>query len=95
MGRLAALFGVPLGALLLGACAYKPPALRVTDAKIVDRTEQGFVVLVGVEAENQNEIELPLRQLRYSVTLGSAGAERSSPATWVWFGSAAAVMARV
>jgi hypothetical protein len=72
MGQQAVQVGVVVfGATLFAGCAYGPPSLRVTDAHVTERTEQGFVVVVGIEAENRNEIELPLREVRYSVTLES------------------------
>lgn len=69
MRRWIAISGTVLAAASLAGCSYQPPSLRVTDARVTERTEQGFVVLIGVEAENRNEIELPLREVRYSVTL--------------------------
>lgn len=73
MRRWIAISGTVLAAASLAGCSYKPPSLRVTDARVTERTEQGFVVLIGVEAENRNEIELPLREVRYSVTLEGGG----------------------
>jgi hypothetical protein len=53
----------------LAGCSYSAPTLRVADAKVIERTEHGLVLFVGLEAENRNEIELPLREIRYSVSL--------------------------
>jgi hypothetical protein len=56
---------------LAGGCAYQSPRLKVTDIKVTERSEAGIVLKVAVEAENRNEVELPLREIRYKV--GFAG----------------------
>lgn len=58
-----------LAAAGLAGCSYTAPTLKVTDAKVADRTDQGFVVIIALEAENRNQVELPLREVWYSVKL--------------------------
>lgn len=50
----------------LAGCSAAP-RLKVTDIQVTDRTEAGIVLKVSVEAENRNEVEVPLREIRYSV----------------------------
>lgn len=56
-------------AFMLAGCAYRPPSLKVADVHLAERTDSGIVLLVSVEAENRNEVELPLRDVHYTVTL--------------------------
>src|ERR1051326_568555 len=69
--RAAALMGVL--ALVVGAgggcSSYSAPTLRVSGVKVKERTEAGGGLDFALEATNRNEIELPLREVRYSVTL--------------------------
>lgn len=53
-------------ALILAGCSAAPK-LTVTDIKVADRSEAGIVLSVSIDAENRNEIEVPLREIRYSV----------------------------
>lgn len=65
------LLSIIIGALAGGGCAYQSPHLKVTDIKVTDRSDAGIVLKVAVEAENRNEVELPLREIRYKI--GFAG----------------------
>jgi hypothetical protein len=65
------LSAVMTGAAGLAGCSYSAPTLKVTEARVTERTQEGVVVVIGLEVENRNNIELPLREVRYSVTLES------------------------
>lgn len=59
-----------LGALPLAACtAYAPPQLTVTRAAITDETPDGVVISFSIDAVNQNSVELPLRDVRYTLSV--------------------------
>ena len=55
--------------LAAGGCSHTPPSLKITGVSVGDRSEAGLVLNIGVEAENRNEVELPLREVRYTVKL--------------------------
>ncbi len=56
--------------LAVGGCSsYSAPALKVSQVRVAERTETGVVLDFAIEATNHNEIELPLRDVRYSVCL--------------------------
>jgi hypothetical protein len=62
-----------LGLLLLiplAGCAYAPPQLSVTQARITDESEQGVVVTFRIDALNANSVELPLREIHYTLAVG-------------------------
>lgn len=68
--------GLVLGAavtfalLTLGGCSsYHAPTLRVTAATIGDQSPQGTVINFTLDAENSNAVELPLREVRYTLEL--------------------------
>ena len=55
---------------VLGGCStYSAPGLRVSQVRVAERTEAGVVLDFALEATNRNEVELPLREVRYSVSL--------------------------
>ncbi|MFN0132624.1 MAG: LEA type 2 family protein [Phycisphaerales bacterium] len=57
-----------IAAASLGGCtSITRPGVRVADARVTDRTAEGVVVEVTLEAENRNQTELPLREVRYAV----------------------------
>ena len=57
-------------AVFLGGCtAYRKPAVKVTDVQVGDRSESGIVLKIVLDAENQNDVELPLREIRYQVRM--------------------------
>src|SRR5689334_18329770 len=55
-------------ALAGGCSSYSAPGLRVTAVTVKDRTPTGTVLDFAIEASNRNEVELPLREVRYSVS---------------------------
>lgn len=66
------LFGMVVagGLSIAGGCStYSAPGLVVSGVRIADRTEAGIVLDFELEATNRNEIELPLREVRYSLSL--------------------------
>lgn len=56
-------------ALVLSGCGYSAPTLRVAEVRLHERTAEGMVVMVSIDADNRNEVELPLRDVDYTVTL--------------------------
>lgn len=56
--------------LLLGACsAYKAPRFTVIDAAATERTAEGVAMLFTLDAVNENDVGLPLRDVRYTVEI--------------------------
>jgi len=55
--------------LVLSGCGYSAPTLRVAEIRLHERTSEGMVVMVSIDADNRNEVELPLRDVSYTVTL--------------------------
>lgn len=55
--------------VLAPGCGYVAPKLRVAEVRLAERTESGLVLDISVDAENRNEVELPLRDVNYTVTL--------------------------
>jgi hypothetical protein len=68
MPRRAALL-VPWTALLVGCSAYAPPRLVVVGTRVASSSPDGIVLEFTFEATNTNEVELPLREARYKVSL--------------------------
>jgi hypothetical protein len=63
-----ALCGLFVGTL--GGCSSQAaPSLKVTGAEVAERSEAGLVVLFTVEAENASGVEVPLRDVEYTVSL--------------------------
>lgn len=64
-----------VGALIACAAApwacssYSDPALRVTGVTVRERTADAAVLDIELEAENRNEVPLPLKELEYTVRL--------------------------
>jgi hypothetical protein len=59
-----------VGAGLLSGCTgHTAPSLSVAGSRQVEATPDGFVVAFDLEAQNANDVELPLREIRYSLTL--------------------------
>lgn len=57
-------------ALLVGGCTtYQAPKLTVREAAISSVTEEGMVVEFTIDAENANDVELPLVVVSYRLTL--------------------------
>ncbi|MBC7835391.1 MAG: LEA type 2 family protein [Phycisphaerales bacterium] len=60
-----------LGALALGGCSgYSSPRFSVASAEVVERTETGVVVLLTIDATNENDVPLPLREIEYEMDVG-------------------------
>ncbi|MBX3377649.1 MAG: LEA type 2 family protein [Phycisphaeraceae bacterium] len=60
---------IALVVLVLSGCGYSAPTLRVAEVALHERTAEGMVVMVSIDADNRNEVELPLRDVSYTVTL--------------------------
>lgn len=81
-----------LGALVFaaGCSSVSPPSLSVSDAGLGEVTPEGRVLNFVVEAENRNDKELPLREVRYRLSLDGRevfSGVRSSEASVRRFGS--------
>ncbi len=62
--------GVVLAATWLGGCSsYSAPTLRVEKVEIGERSPDGLVLKFAIEADNRNDIELPLREVHYALKL--------------------------
>jgi hypothetical protein len=80
---LAGVFTIVL--LALGGCAsYRAPALEISRIRLVEETPAGLVLNFDIDARNDNEVELPLREVRYTVRLH--GAEGAGSETIVFSG---------
>jgi hypothetical protein len=55
---------------LMGCANYAAPRLQVTGAHVAETSPQAAVLRFDFDAENPNEVELPLREIRYSVSIG-------------------------
>lgn len=64
----AAALGV-VGLGLVGCSSSSPPTLRVTEVEVGERTSEGLVLYFNLDAANRNEVELPLEQVRYTLSL--------------------------
>ena len=80
-------------ALLLPACsAYETPRFEVVGVRETDRTAEAAVLTFTLAATNRNEVELPLRETTYTLTLDGTRVfegERSAAATVRAFGTQA------
>jgi hypothetical protein len=56
--------------------AHKAPVLIVTEARVVDESSLGMVVAFGLDATNLNTDAVPLREVRYALTLDGREAFR-------------------
>lgn len=52
-----------------GCSSYVPPMLAVTSVAITEKTDAGIVLEFTLNAENVNSVALPLREMRYRVSL--------------------------
>lgn len=89
----------PAVALLAGGtlvgCSAEPPALRIADARVVERTGDTVVLAFTIEGDNPNEIELPLRFAEYSLEIDGKRVfegERSPEATLRRLGNQAFIL---
>src|SRR5690349_17746323 len=53
----------------VGGCSYAPPQLSVTGAHITEETPEGIVVRFQLDALNTNSVELPLREVHYTLMI--------------------------
>lgn len=58
-----------LGLSAAGCSSYSPPSLAVSRIRLVEETPAGLVLNFDLDARNDNEVELPLLELRYTVRL--------------------------
>ena len=61
---------ISLALLLTGCSRGAKPRFAVIDAAVTQRTDEGFVVTFLVEGDNSGDTAVPLRQVRYSLSLG-------------------------
>lgn len=54
---------------LAGCSTYAPPSLEFAQPTLAEESPDGFVLAFALDATNSNEVELPLRDLRYTVAL--------------------------
>lgn len=57
------------GLALSGCDAYRAPALSVASAEAIERTPDGVSILFTLDAQNDNDTQLPLREVEYRVDL--------------------------
>lgn len=63
-----AILGIATG--VCGGCSwYHAPELDVKDVTVAQETSQGMVLSFGLNATNENEVALPLKIVRYSLSL--------------------------
>jgi hypothetical protein len=68
--RGARFLGFFLLAGLIGGCTrYAAPTLSVAAARVTDQSPQGVVISFDLDATNTNEVELPLREMDYTLRL--------------------------
>lgn len=53
----------------VGCAGYSAPALGVSRIRLVEETPAGLVLNFDIDARNDNPVELPLREVRYTVRL--------------------------
>lgn len=63
------LLAASVAAGLAGCSGHTAPTLSVAGSRLVQATPGGYVVAFDIDAQNANEVELPLREVRYSLTL--------------------------
>ncbi len=68
--RTRSILGAVAPCALLGACSsYKAPELSVAEVRLKDETPSGYVLEFDLDTRNDNSEPLPLREVRYSLTL--------------------------
>lgn len=87
--RTAPALALTLAGGMVGCSGARSPILNVVGVEQVDQTVDGSAVLVTIDAENPGSEPLPLRELSYTVRIGSATFEgtRSPEATLRAFGT--------
>ena len=87
---------IVLAALPLGACSSTgDPKVRLVGVELRERTSEGVVLAITLEADNETDRALPLRDINYSVYLNGERVftgERSAEATIRRFGSQRVVL---
>lgn len=79
-----------LAAVLPACSGAKAPRFEVRDVAVTEQTDQGVVVTFRVAAENRNPEPLPLRNVRYGLSLDGRRVftgERSAETTLRRFGT--------
>lgn len=56
-------------AVLSGCTSYRPPEFDVASVRPTERTDEGVAMVFELDAKNQNEVALPLRDVEYTVEL--------------------------
>lgn len=64
-----ALACVVLAMASVGCSRYGAPTLRVAEARVTERTQEGVSIDFLLEAINENEVALPLKSIEYTLTL--------------------------
>lgn len=67
----------PVLAAALAGCSTSPPTISVVDASITDRSADGVVVEFVLEADNDNEEPIPLREIVSTLALDDGRVIRS------------------
>jgi Late embryogenesis abundant protein len=68
--RTGMLAGIFVGLLLLGGCStYSDPRLSLSKAEATERTADGLGLMFTLDAENRNDVALPLREVEYTLEL--------------------------
>jgi Late embryogenesis abundant protein len=90
------LIGLCVVAALLGGCATaSDPVVHLVGVEVRERTSEGVVLAVTLEADNANDRPLPLREVEYAVYLDGTKVfegQRSAEATIRRFGSQRVVL---
>ena len=69
-GHLGIAAGLTALALIGGGCqSAEPPRLEHASARVTERTSQGVAMSFTLDAYNDNEIPLPLRDVNYTVSI--------------------------
>lgn len=91
INRLLPIVCLLLAALPLGACSSTfDPRVRLVGVEMREKTAEGVVLAITLEADNETDQALPLRELTYSVYLDGERVftgERSAEATIRRFGT--------
>lgn len=59
--------------VFIAACSpYRAPVLTVTEAKATQETDSGLALAFTLTARNDNEVALPLREVRYELDLSDS-----------------------
>lgn len=94
--RIVGLLLVLVAALPLGACSStSDPKVRLVGVELREKTSEGVVLAITLEADNETDQALPLRDINYSVYLNGERVftgERSAEATIRRFGSQRVVL---